>query len=102
MYTLLDELSDNVLSTAERIMETRNVDLDTIQAIQSEGLAICETLDETVHDEIVDDLNSLRLKLETVLLPTHLNAFSMLCSLVSISDKLENIKPSFEPIDEDD
>ena len=99
MYEQLMELDTNVITTARATMDTKQVDLENLKAIQEAGLEVCDNLDRCIDDEILDDTQSLRLKLQVLLVPTHLDPFSVLCSLVSMSDKIQNILTAFEDQD---
>lgn len=96
MLQSLTALQNNTLDEARAIMKTSTIRVSELRTLQSDGLAICDTLDRYIDDEIFDEAQSLRLKLETLPLKPGPDAFSVLCQLVSISDKIDNILPVFD------
>lgn len=96
MLQSLTELQNKTLHEAKITMSYSSIRHIKLRTLQSEGLAICDTLDRCIDDEIVDDAQSLRLKLETLPVEPGPDAFTVLCRLVSLSDKIDNLIPAFE------
>lgn len=96
MLQSLTELQSKTLHEAKITMSYSSIRHSELRTLQTDGLVICDLLDRCIIDEIVDDAQSLRLKLETLPVGPGPDAFSVLCQLVSISDKIDNILPVFE------
>lgn len=102
MSTLVMELNDfqsKLDTTAQSLMGKNTFDSTTLTKIKEEGFLILDQLDRVVDDEIIDDVSSLRIKLEGFFPEKEVNIFAVMSSLIRMSDMIENIKVYFE--DED-
>lgn len=99
MLAKLKDLQTEIHTSSLKLMDTQKVDQDELVIIKEKGLTLVDQLDRVIDDEIIDDTQSLRLKLEGLFPENETVAFDVLSTLISMSDKVENIKVYFE--DED-
>lgn len=99
MLEKLKDLGIEINTTVLKMVDTKGVDVTELTVIKEKGLLVVDALDRIIDDEIIDDTCSLRLKLEGLFPENKPDFFRSLSSLMSMSDKIENIKVYFE--DED-
>lgn len=102
MSTLVTELNDfqaKLDTNAQSLMGENTFDGDTLTKVKEEGFLVLDQLDRVVDDEIIDDVSSLRTKLEGFFPEKETNTFVVMSWLIRMSDTIENIKVYFE--DED-